>query len=153
MVTFRRLILVVLATVVIFGAGVVTGGFLSRHLQTSPVPSPPQPFVNRFDMVRRALEEVPDLTPEQRTRIHRIIRENQELMAEYFRILQPDTQQVFRSMREGIRAQLSVAQRKRFEEAMRNRFGPGANRRPQPPAEPGLGNPGSRATPERSPQP
>lgn len=153
MVTFRRLILVVLATVVIFGAGVVTGGLLTRQLQPGPVPPPARPFANRFDMVRRALEEVPDLTSEQRTRIQRIIRENQDLMAEYFRILQPDVQQVFRSTREGIRAQLSVAQRKRFEEAMRNRFGPGANRRPQPPAGPGLGNPGSQTAPDRSPQP
>jgi hypothetical protein len=114
-----RLSLVVLATVVIFAAGVVTGGLLVRKTSPRPMPVKGQPFWGRFEGTRRAVDELEragDLTFEQRVRIDNIIRDSQELIAEYFGILEPDVQQVFRKMREDIHAQLTSEQRGRFEE-------------------------------------
>ena len=128
MVSFGKISLVVLATVVIFATGVVTGGLLVRRTARVEVA---QPFWNRFEMTRRAVEHLRDLTPEQRNRIDDIIRDNQELIADYFRILEPDVQQVFRRMREGIREELNPEQRRRFEELSRNRLPRIGDRRPQ----------------------
>ena len=123
-----KISLVVLATVVIFGTGVVTGGLLVRKTGRVEVA---QPFWNRFEMTRRAVDHLPDLTPEQRERIDHLIRDKQELIADYFRILEPDVQQVFRQMREDIRAELSPDQRRRFEELSRTRLPRTGDRRPQ----------------------
>lgn len=125
--SFGKISLVILATVVIFAAGVITGALVIRR-GTQPVEIS-QPFWTRFEATRRAIDHMPDLTPEQRGRLHQILRDKQELIAEYFRILEPDAQQVFRSMREEIREELSPAQRQRFDELNRRRLGPD-NRRP-----------------------
>jgi hypothetical protein len=130
-----RISLVALATVVIFAAGVITGGLLVKKSGRPPPTAPAQPFWGRFEMTRRAVDELDragNLTFEQRVRIDQIIRDNQELIAEYFGILEPDVQQLFRKMREDIRAQLTPAQRGRFEELARRRFpNPGGPRRPE----------------------
>jgi hypothetical protein len=126
-VSFGKVSLVVLATVVIFATGVVTGGLLVRGTSKIEVA---QPFWNRFEMTRRAVDHLKDLTPEQRGRIDGIIRDNQELIADYFRILEPDVQQVFRRMREGIRGELTPEQHRRFEELSRNRLPRSGDRRP-----------------------
>jgi Spy/CpxP family protein refolding chaperone len=127
-VSFGKVTLVVLATVVIFAAGVLTGGLLVRR---PPRVEMAQPFWNRFEMTRRAVDHLPDVTPEQRQRIDDIIRDNRELIADYFRILEPDVQQIFRRMREGIREELTPDQRRRFEELARNRLPRIGDRRPQ----------------------
>ena len=127
-----RLILVVLATVVIFAAGVVTGGLLIKKLDNPHVLPSGQPFWSRFEVTRRAVDELDrrgELTPEQRLQIEQVIRDNQELIAEYFSILEPDVQQVFRKMREGIRAELTPEQRKRFEEFTRKKLNRANERR------------------------
>jgi Spy/CpxP family protein refolding chaperone len=108
-----KIILVVLATVVIFATGIVTGGMLVK--QSSRPPPAPQPVFNRFELSRRAVNQL-DLTPEQRGRIERIIRENQDRIADYFQILEPDMQGTFRKMQADIRAELTPEQRRRFEE-------------------------------------
>ena len=110
----RQVILVALATVVIFATGVLTGGLLVKKttIAQAPVQSP---FWNRFEMTRRAVGAMPELRPEQRMKIHQIIREKQELIADYFRILEPDVQQVFRQMRESIRAEMTPDQHRRFD--------------------------------------
>jgi hypothetical protein len=121
--------LVVLATVVIFATGVVTGGLLVGRSSRVEVA---QPFWNRFENSRRAVDHLTDLTPEQQARIDQIIRGNQELIADYFRILEPDVQQVFRQMRESIREELTPDQRRRFEELTKKRLLNPGDRRPPP---------------------
>ena len=136
-----RVSLVVLATVVIFAAGVVTGGLLVRKTGTVQIT---QPFWNRFDVTRRAVEEMHrggELTPQQRARIDIIIRDNQELIGEYFSILEPDVQQVFRKMRESILEELNPDQRKHFEELARRRLGKATDRRASDHFEGGPGSP------------
>lgn len=127
--SFGKISLVMLATMVIFAAGVVTGALVVRRTQTVEVA---QPFWSRFEMTRRAIENMPELTESQRDRIHGIVQDKQELIAEYFRILEPDAQQVFRSMREEIRKELTPAQRQRFDELSRRRgLRPGDRRFPE----------------------
>ena len=148
----RQTILVMLATVVIFAMGVVTGGMLVKK---ATVAQPPAqfPFFHRFEMTRRAVNVMPELGPEQRIKIQRIINEKQELIADYFQILEPDVQEVFRQMRESIRAEMTPEQNRRFEELARRRFpGPG-DRRPSGGFRPGLDqpNPFSSEDPMRRP--
>lgn len=127
-----RLNLVVLATVVIFGAGVVTGSLIVKRTSR---PQITQPFWGRFEMTRRAIDELDrqgDLTPKQRARIDHIIQGNQELIADYWSILEPDVQEVFRKMRESISEELTPEQRRRFEEMARKRLNRPGERRPFP---------------------
>ena len=147
-----RLILEVLATVVIFAAGVVTGSLVTRKTTRFQIA---QPFWGRFEMTRRAVDELNrrgQLTPEQHLRLDEIIRDHQELIADYFNILEPDVQQVFRKMRENIREELTAEQRKQFEELSRKRV----NNRPgdQPEKRPKRdGDPGQFPPVERGPRP
>ena len=147
-----RLVLVVLATVVIFAAGVVTGSLITRKTTRFQIA---QPFWGRFEMTRRAVDDMGrrgQLTPEQHIRLDEIIRDHQELIADYFNILEPDVQQVFRKMRENIREELTAEQRKQFEELSRKRV----NNRPgdQPEKRPKRGvEPGSFPPMERGPRP
>jgi len=117
-VSARQVILVVLATIVIFGTGVVTGGLLVK--KSMPIPPSGEPFLNRFEMAHRAVNQL-DLAPEQRLRVHRIIRDKQELIADYFKILEPDVQDLFKQMRKQIFEELTPPQRQRLEELMRQR--------------------------------
>ena len=140
MVNPSRLILVVLATVVIFAAGVVTGSLITRKTTRFQIA---QPFWGRFEMTRRAVDDMGrrgQLTPEQHLRLDEIIRDHQELIADYFNILEPDVQQVFRKMRENIREELTAEQRKQFEELSRkrvnNRPGDQPEKRPKRDGEP-----------------
>lgn len=138
-----RLNLVVLATVVIFAAGVVTGSLIVKKTSR---PQITQPFWGRFETTRRAIDELDrqgDLTPKQRARIDHIIQDNQELIADYWSILEPDVQEVFRKMRESIREELTPDQRQRFEEMARKRMNrPGERRSMQPFLYDGPGQPG-----------
>lgn len=141
-----RISLVVLATVVIFAAGVVTGSLIVKKTSRVPIS---QPFWGRFEMTRRAIDELDrqgELTPKQRARIDHIIRDNQELIGDYWSILEPDVQQVFRKMRESIREELTPEQRKRFEELARKRLGRPGERRP---LQPFRGEPNQPGQPSR----
>ena len=113
-----KVLLVVLATVVIFAAGVITGAQVMRK---RALPTAPTPFMNRFETAHRAVD-VLDLEPAQRVRLHRIIRDHQELMGDYFRILEPDMQGVFARMRKHMHAELTPDQRQRLEEVMKQRL-------------------------------
>jgi Spy/CpxP family protein refolding chaperone len=142
-VSIGRLNLVVLATVVIFAAGVVTGSLIVKKTSRAPIGAP---FLGRFEMTRRAVEELDrqgDLTPKQRARIDHIIQNSQELIGDYWSILEPDVQQVFRKMREGIREELTPDQRRRFEELGRKRLATPGERRPFAPFRDGPNQPGS----------
>jgi Spy/CpxP family protein refolding chaperone len=131
-VNVRYTILVALAAVVIFAAGVVTGGLLVQ--QTRPRPTPPGgiPFLGRVEAIGRTVNQL-DLSPEQRKRITEIVRNGRERIADYFVILEPDIQQVFRELRQQIQAELTPAQRTEFEELFRKRQQRLPDRRSGPP--------------------
>jgi uncharacterized membrane protein len=128
-----RVILVVLATLVIFAAGVVTGSLITRKNVRPPMMG--QPLWGRFEMVRRAVEELDrrgQLSGEQRQRIDVILRNHQDLIADYFSILEPDVQDVFQKLRESVRQELSPEQRRQFEELSRRRLARPPNRDQRP---------------------
>jgi hypothetical protein len=114
-VSIPKVIWVVLATVVIFAAGVVTGGMVVQ--QRAKRPLPPPIYFNRFESARRAVNQL-DLTPDQHARINQIIRDSQDRIVDYFQILEPDINDAFRQMRENIRAELTPEQRSVFEERL-----------------------------------
>ena len=133
MVRTRDIFLVALATLVIFGAGVMTGGLLvrsraepwSKNAAASPTSPPPLAaaplFPARFNALSQSAEQLGDLTPAQRTRIRHILRDGRERMADFFLIFEPDIQQVFRKMREDVRAELTPDQQRRLEDLLKQR--------------------------------
>ena len=148
---------IILATVVIFATGVITGGLLVGfagrgaerparigwgafgRLQPQPgdvlLPAGQgrQPFRERqrMEFILAAHREL-DLTPHQRERIEKIIREGQEKTRTVLEKVGPELRKEWREVREKIRAELTPAQRKRFEELLRQRPPRGAESPPGP---------------------
>jgi Holliday junction resolvase-like predicted endonuclease len=117
---------VILATMVIFGTGVVTGGLLVRHLEPArgrrvqragdmvrPAP-PPSAGVMRFEFLRRMEREL-DLTPEQREPIDKVLKEGQERMRNLMETLEPRRREELRRTMEEFRASLTPEQQQRFD--------------------------------------
>lgn len=135
---------IVLATVVIFGAGVITGGMLvsySNHAKPVRVRRPNELSVplwpnprgviqgrapelqsalaqQRADFVLGVAREL-DLTPEQRSRIERIVREGQERTRAIWQKAAPELRREMEEVRESIRAELTPEQRARFEKLLK----------------------------------
>ena len=127
---------IILATVVIFGCGVVTGGLLVNYVervhlenphplagprhdrpgpQELPLPRPQmlnQQFVEQLDA---ALQ----LTPAQREKIGKIIANGQERNRDLWKLVSPQFREVMQDVRQRIRAVLTPEQRKQFEELMK----------------------------------
>ena len=124
---------VILATMVIFGAGVITGGLVVHHAVgpqrarqarvlgggTNATPQTVTPAqMQRMEFLIRANLEL-DLTPDQRERIEKILREGQEKSRKIWEAVQPDMRKELQLVRERIKAELSPEQRRRFEELMK----------------------------------
>jgi Spy/CpxP family protein refolding chaperone len=135
---------VILATMVIFTCGIITGAMVTR---TAPVPlaatgpaNPRPPAAPVFPVQRaeflKRLEKQLDLTPEQRDQIARIMKESQERTGRVWNQIAPQMGQELKGVREEIRRVLTPAQRKQFAELMkRNRkadAGPPGNRPARP---------------------
>jgi hypothetical protein len=118
---------VILATMVIFGTGVVTGGLLVHYSEGGRNARPPHGAVGnrpgqlpnagmvRVDFLRRAGREL-ELTTEQQERMDKIIKESQErtrkVMAPYLREELQRTRAEFREV-------LTAQQQKRFDELLK----------------------------------
>ena len=115
---------VILATLVIFIAGLMTGAVgvhsLLKNNRPSRPPEPLQPWMLR-DGFRVELDRRLELTPEQNDRIERIMREGQERIREVWSLVGPEVQAELKAVREEIRAELSPEQRRQFEEVIRSR--------------------------------
>lgn len=130
---------VIFATIVIFGAGVITGGLLVNHVahpshpfavfhppkppQQSPVlyenmPPETRPEVLKTNFVQ-LLNDKLDLTPQQREQIRKIIAQSQQSTHDLWRLVSPQFQLVWRDTRQQIRDVLTPAQRREFELLMR----------------------------------
>lgn len=136
---------VILATVVIFGAGVLTGGLLVNHVVHEHRASPAlrSPDTWRREFIGR-LDKALKLTPEQHAAISKIVAEGQQRNRE---IWHEEMEQIHQR----IRAELTPEQQKQFD-AMVRQFaphGPGHNKTSPPPppatnpvASPPAGTPG-----------
>lgn len=129
---------VILAALVIFAAGVITGG-VTVNLQTkvagpTPVAPPRQPFNNRpnpawtperVDMQHRQLlhrlEERLDLTPEQHGRIEAMVRESRQRLTTMAQETSTHIRGELDQLRGNIRRELTPGQQRTFEEVFKPR--------------------------------
>jgi hypothetical protein len=119
---------VILATMVIFGAGVVTGGLLVRLTALKPakpshanVPSrsiPTAPGVTRVELLRRAEREL-DLTPEQREKADKLISASQERTKKIVEPIAPKIRDELKQTRDQFRALLTADQQTRFDDMVK----------------------------------
>jgi hypothetical protein len=117
----------IVAALVIFAAGVVTGG-LTVRLKPIEVSSPPAsintntpgPLRPRGDLLERMQRQL-YLTPVQRERIEVILRDNHDRMKQLWDSIAPQAQAEHRRAHDLIRAELTPEQRARFEELVKLR--------------------------------
>ena len=165
---------VILAAVVIFGAGVLTGGLLVNYVDHSPLQNVRLPFVGARplsqmgehgrlhpeefprprspEMLRKEFVERFDnalkLTPGQHDAIQKIITAGQEQNRQIWTNVAPKMRQEMERVHQQIRAELTPDQQKKFE-ALVKQFAP---RRP-PHDEPPPGPPQSTNPPPPEPAP
>jgi Spy/CpxP family protein refolding chaperone len=139
---------VILATMLIFGTGVVTGGLLVQHSvrvggrHAAPhSASGPHPqatnspaALSRFELLRRAQREL-NLTPEQREPIEHILKEGQERMKKLTETIEPRRRQELRRTLDEFRQVLTPEQRTRFDELLKQQQRPRDGRKAGPPRE------------------
>jgi hypothetical protein len=117
---------VILATLVIFIAGLITGAVMVKQFGPSPgtrtlsQSGPVLPGPLREEFVRRMAIEL-KLTPEQKDKILSIVHESQERTKLLYSLIGEDVRDEMRQTREAIREQLTPDQSRRFEEMMRLR--------------------------------
>jgi hypothetical protein len=151
---------VIPAVMVIFGAGVLTGGLLVDYVnhghpehvrfpfwesnphsqmdnsgqpQPGELPRPRSPEMWRKDFIGH-LDEALKLTPEQHAVISKIIAEGQEQNREIWTNVAPKMRQEMEQVHQRIRAELTPDQQKQFE-ALTKQFAP--RRPPHDPTPPG----------------
>ncbi len=145
---------VILVTLVIFGAGVITGGVVARRTHSQPggeswrhssTNRMGQGFrpekVLRMEFITRAREEL-ELTPEQIEQIELVVKESQTRTREIWEQVSPQMRAEVKAAQDRIRDLLTPAQRVTFEELMkqrrpsrnpeRERHEPGPSPAPQP---------------------
>jgi Spy/CpxP family protein refolding chaperone len=133
---------VILATMVIFGTGVVTGGLLVKYSNASRGPrlhpsatnrpaQPISPSGMKVEFLRRAEREL-NLTPEQRERIDKIITASQERTKKILEPVSPKIREDMKQTKEEFRAVLTPDQQTRFDELLKQQQRPRDPRRPQP---------------------
>ena len=103
---------VILATLVIYTAGLFSGGLAIRWLQPARF-EPVTPALLREEFVRRMATEV-KLTPEQRQRILKSVRESQDRVKELYNLISPEMTEEMQVIRETIRSELTPEQGKLF---------------------------------------
>lgn len=145
---------VILATVIIFAAGVITGGVLVHRVQRPERPAPiaafpqpqpefmPTPWFARREFLDR-MDRRLNLSREQYDRIAKILQESQERTRRIVGRVGPEIQEELRQVRRQIRTELTPEQTKQFEEHLM--------RRPQRP--PPGDNPETRRRPPRDQPP
>lgn len=131
---------VILATVVIFGAGVITGALAVRQTPTLNAPvrqRPPVPNRSgiisaagdlRLEFLRRAQREL-DLSPDQRERIDKIIKDSQERTRKLMEPVAPELHAELQQTKEQFLQVLSPDQRTRFDKLVKRQQRPHEPRR------------------------
>jgi len=105
---------VILATLVIFAAGAVTGALLSRHLVHPRF----GPGGMRLEFLRR-MERDLDLTPEQQERIGKILKESQEHTRSIMAPVTPALHAELQRTKEAFRQALTPEQQTRFDQLLK----------------------------------
>ena len=125
---------VILATMVIFGCGVVTGALLMKTelppagapMELAPRPSTstnPPPPLNQFqrpEFLRRMQKQL-ELTASQRDEIAKIMKASQERNRPLWDQIAPQMREEVKRVREEIRQVLTPGQQKKFDEMLKSR--------------------------------
>jgi len=126
---------VILATLVIFGAGVLTGGLLVNYavhtnlvltaVKTNPLPAQQAvvPWLQRARELLRRMDRDLDLTPEQHQRIEKLVADSAERTRRLWEPIAPPMQRELQRLHRDIREELTPDQRKKFELITRPRAG------------------------------
>ena len=141
---------VILATVVIFGAGVMTGGLLVNHVNHArpenhhpSAARQPEDFSPRPDMLKnnfvQKLDAAVHLAPEQRDKIEKIIADGQQQNHNLWKLVFPQFRNVMQDTHRRIRGVLTAGQQKQFEDLLKQFHQPrrppnGTNAPPKSPA-------------------
>ena len=125
----------ILAALLIFAAGVVTGGLTIRlkgrpFVRPAGLPAqgldrtrPPQRPEAELRELSQRLQRHLKLSSEQRERVEAIVKESRERMQTIAEEMAPRTREEFRRLRERIRAELTPGQRQEFEAIFKQREG------------------------------
>ncbi len=124
---------IILATMVIFGTGVITGGLLVRNshrMWSRPIwqaPQQPRPVTpaatgslggSRLEFLRRAERDL-RLTPDQRQQVDEILRGSQERIKKTMEGVTPKIRDEVQRASEEFRAVLTPPQRERMDELLK----------------------------------
>jgi hypothetical protein len=117
---------VILATFLIFGTGLVTGGLLVRHLQPAEDVSPKTvtqttnstPGNIRLELLKR-MQPALGLTREQRAAIDKQLEQAQERIQGLMNPVQPRIKEEIERTRESMRKELTPEQQTRFDELLK----------------------------------
>lgn len=136
---------VILATIVIFGAGVITGGLLVNHVQrpqhlhesagnrpaggSDLPPAQVRPeFLNKQFVEQ--LNDKLDLSPDQKQKIQKIISQGQQNTRDLWKLVSPQFRALMQETRQQIREILTPEQRKQFEILMKQQRRPASTNAP-----------------------
>lgn len=122
----------ILAALVIFGAGFVTGNVLNRVSQASKTPPPatapragarasqPLPLeqLRKVELMGRVQKDL-DLTPDQHARIEKIIADSQARIRDLWDQVAPDIHDEYDDVQKKLCEELTPEQKKRFNELMK----------------------------------
>jgi Spy/CpxP family protein refolding chaperone len=140
---------VILATMVIFGAGVVTGSLVVwqtavKHPAKQPHANavnrsiPTAPGLTRVEFLRRAERDL-ELTPEQRVQAEKVIADSQERTKKIMEPVAPKIREQLNQTKEQFRALLTPQQQSRFDEMLKKAAHPRDPHRPPGKAEKSVG--------------
>lgn len=126
----------ILAALVIFGAGFVTGNVLNRVFEQSKTVTPPPQHTSarpqqtlpleqlrRVELMGRVQKDL-DLSPDQRARIEKIVGDGQDRIRELWDQVAPDIHDEYEDVKKKFCDVLTPDQKKRFDELMKQQLHP-----------------------------
>ena len=117
---------VILATLIIFCSGVITGGLLVRNTQPQKNPkgqkgSAPGGWALQRTEFHKRIEKELDLKPEQKTKIEQVFKNSQERMKPFWEKISPQLHEEVTRVQNEIRTELTPEQEKKFDELLKSR--------------------------------
>jgi hypothetical protein len=119
---------VILATLVIFITGIITGAVAAKQLwpaKVAPIIKPPAPESANWLIQRPEflfyMSRTLDLKPDQRQRIETIMKDSQDRLQPLRQLIEPLTREEFNRVKDEIRKELTPEQQKKFEDMLKRR--------------------------------
>ena len=109
---------VILATLVIFVAGLITGALVVRKVDGKPAPVPGN--IVRAVALKRLTDDL-DLAPSQRKEVNEILHESHERTVLLWEFVGPYFQEEYQQLNDELRSVLSPEQRKKFDQLLKQR--------------------------------